>query len=81
MDKLVTIATYDKITDAQIALGRLKAEGIHAVLHDANFVQMDWLYAIALGGIKLKVKASERFASARVLTTDYSNHIQDEWRV
>jgi hypothetical protein len=42
---------------------------------------MDWLYAIALGGIKLKVKASERFAAARVLMTDYSDHIQDEWRV
>lgn len=41
MDEYVTIASFDKSTDAHIALGRLAAEGVHALLFDDNMVQMD----------------------------------------
>lgn len=72
MDEFVTIATYDKSIDAHIALGRLSAEGIEARLFDEQMVQMDWLYSIALGGIKLRVARSDAQAARRVLETDYS---------
>lgn len=68
----VTIATYDKSTDAHIAKGRLAAEGINALLFDDNMVQMDWLYAIALGGIKLRVKSTDARLARSILATDYS---------
>jgi hypothetical protein len=72
MDEFVTVATYDNSTDAHIALGRLSAEGIEAVLFDDHMVQMDWLYAIALGGIKLRVTRGDEAAARKVLATDYS---------
>ncbi|HEV2212385.1 MAG TPA: hypothetical protein VGS99_03465, partial [Gammaproteobacteria bacterium] len=72
MDEFVTVATYDRVTDAHIALGRLLAEGIEAQLFDDNMVQMDWLYSIALGGIKLRVARSDAKAARAVLEMDYS---------
>jgi hypothetical protein len=72
MDEFVTIATYDKVIDAHIALGRLLAEGIEAQLFDEQMVQMDWLYSIALGGIKLRVTRGDAKAAREVLATDYS---------
>ncbi|MGH8281790.1 MAG: hypothetical protein ACRERZ_06320 [Gammaproteobacteria bacterium] len=77
MDEYVTIATYDKTTDAHIAMGRLAAEGIQALLFDDNMVQMDWLYSIALGGIKLRVTRANESAARRVLATDYSHDLDD----
>lgn len=72
MDEFVTVATYDRVIDAHIALGRLLAEGIEAQLFDDNMVQMDWLYSIALGGIKLRVARTDAKAARAVLETDYS---------
>jgi len=77
MDEFVTVATYDKSIDAHIALGRLAAEGIEAMLFDEQMVQMDWLYSIALGGIKLRVARSDVDAAQRVLETDYSHDLDD----
>ncbi len=77
MDEFVTIATFDKTTDAHIAMGRLAAEGIQAVLFDDNMVQMDWLYAIALGGIKLRVTRGDEATARRILATDYSHDLDD----
>lgn len=77
MDEFVTIATYDKSIDAHIALGRLAAEGIEATLFDEQMVQMDWLYSIALGGIKLRVARGDAGAARRVLDTDYSHDLDD----
>lgn len=69
---MITIATYDTMPDAHIALGRLRAEGIEAHLADEHLVQTDWLYAIAVGGIKLQVAASDVDRARTVLATDYS---------
>lgn len=77
MDEFVTIATYDKVTDAHIALGRLAAEGIEAQLFDDHLVQMDWLYSIAVGGIKLRVSRGDAKAARVVLETDYSAVLDD----
>ena len=71
-DEFVTIAVYDKVMDAHIALGRLSAEGIQAQLFDDHLVQMDWLYALAVGGIKLRVTREDEQAARKVLETDYS---------
>ena len=77
MDEFVTVATYDKVTDAHIALGRLSAEGIEGQLFDDHMVQMDWMYSIALGGIKLRVSRGDEQAARAVLATDYSASLND----
>jgi hypothetical protein len=77
MDEFVTVATYDKVIDAHIALGRLSAEGIEAQLFDEHAIQMDWLYFSALGGIKLRVPRGDEKAAHQVLATDYSASLND----
>ncbi|MGE5623947.1 MAG: hypothetical protein ACM3ZT_00180 [Bacillota bacterium] len=75
-DEFITIATYDKVLDAHIALGRLFAEGIEAELFDDHMVQMDWLYALAVGGIKLRVSRENEHAARKILETDYSKTLE-----
>ena len=77
MDEFITVAIYDTTTPAHIALGRLAAEGITAVLFDENLVQMSWGYSIAVGGIKLRVARADAAAARRVLETDYSAALND----
>lgn len=77
MPKLVTIAVYDMLPDAQIALGRLAAEGVEAALADQHLVQTDWLYSLAVGGIKLQVAESDEARAKEILATDYSADLDD----
>lgn len=74
---MVTIKTYDFITDAHIDRGRLEAEGIDAFLADENLVQTDWLYAITVGGIKLQVDEVQVARALEILAHDYSDRLAD----
>lgn len=73
----VTIATYDTLPDAYIALGRLQNEAIEAQLADQNLVQMDWLYSIAVGGIKLQVKGRDAPKAMELLARDDSDFLEN----
>lgn len=76
--ELVTVAAYDTMPMAHIAMGRLRAEGIPCLLCDEHLVQTDWLYSIAVGGIKLQVSAEYVGQALRVLATDYSAELASE---
>lgn len=72
MPNFITVATFDMMPDAHIAMGRLHAEGIDCHLADEHLVQTDWLYAIAVGGIKLQVLEEDADAARRILDEDLS---------
>ena len=59
MNKLVTIATYDRSALANLAKSTLESEGIQCCLQDDNVVAMNWLWSNAVGGIKLQVNAQD----------------------
>ena len=63
------------MTDAHIAMGRLAAEGIDAWLADEHLVQTDWLYSVAVGGIKLQVRPEDAEQARTILATDYSGDL------
>jgi len=69
---MVTVATFDDMPSAHIALGRMHAEGIEAMLADENLVQTDWLYSIAVGGIKLQVDERDAEHASQILARDDS---------
>jgi hypothetical protein len=69
---MVTIATFDFLPEAEIVRGRLLAEGIPCELADANLVQTDWLYAIAVGGIKVRVQECHAEQALAIVAHDYS---------
>jgi len=73
--ELTTVATFDNMPAAHIAKGRLEAEGIPCWLQDENLVQTDWLYNIAVGGIKLQVETRYAERARVILDTDYSDDV------
>jgi len=68
-----TVATYDSIINANIAMGRLQAEGIRCWLADENIIQADMLYSPMIGGIKLQVDSQNADIAREILNTDYSD--------
>lgn len=72
------IAHFDSMPEAHIAMGRLEAEGIHSWLADEHLVQTDWLYSIAVGGIKLQVRSELAQRALEILNTDYSGYLEAE---
>ena len=74
----VTVATFDLSTEAHIAMGRLQAEGIDCHLADEHLVQTDWLYSIAVGGIKLQVAPEDAERAVQILARDDSDEVEDE---
>lgn len=77
-DKYLVIAHFDNMPEAHIALGRLQTVGIEARIADQHLVQTDWLYSIAVGGIKLSVPEYLRERALSVLAEDYSDLLADE---
>lgn len=71
----VTVATFDTSPEAHIAMGRLQAEGIDCHLADEHLVQTDWLYSIAVGGIKLQVIPENAQKALQILARDDSQEV------
>src|SRR5688572_27420778 len=63
----VTVATFWKPTDAQLARIKLESEGIDVVILDENLIATDWLMANAIGGIKLQVPEPDAAAAGALL--------------
>ncbi len=66
-DALVTIAQFNYLAEAHLARSRLESEGIDCFLADENMVHANWLYANAIGGMRLQVRASDRASALAVL--------------
>lgn len=66
-DRLVTIATFDAPTQAQIARGALEDAGIDAVLTDENTVTLFWSLSNAVGGIKVQVREADAERAVAVI--------------
>ncbi len=70
---MVTIATFDTIIEANIIMGRLKAEGVPCWLADEHIVQTDMLYSPAIGGIKLQVDDQWETRAREIINIDWSD--------
>jgi hypothetical protein len=71
----VTIARILNPINAQILQARLVAEGIMAVLGDANMAQTYNLISIAIGGAKLRVPRSQVAAANEILAAIRSGRL------
>jgi hypothetical protein len=66
-DDLLTVATFRNYVHAQLAQTRLLASGIPALLFDDNTIRINWLWATALGFVKLRVPAGEAKEALEIL--------------
>jgi hypothetical protein len=57
--QLVTVASFRDLHEALLAKGSLDSAGITCFLANENIVRLDWLYANAVGGIKLRVPGAQ----------------------
>jgi hypothetical protein len=64
-DKLVTVATFGNIIDAQLALGKLENAGIVAVLFDENIGN---ILNVLVGGIKLKTREEDQEEAKKIIS-------------
>jgi Putative prokaryotic signal transducing protein len=70
---LVVIRTFWNLLEAELAKGLLDSAGVEAFLFDDNMVRLDWFNANALGGVKLRVDASNVEAANRILNESVSD--------
>ena len=68
--KMITIKTFINPVEANIIKGRLESEGIPTLLLDENTVNTYWLYAQAIGGIRLQVKEEDVEHALSILKED-----------
>jgi hypothetical protein len=64
---LVVVGTFYEPMQARMALLRLEAEGIHAVLENETLLQQAWLLGQAVGHVKLLVAESEAERACQIL--------------
>jgi len=64
---LVTVRSYRDPIAAELAKSLLESQGIRAFVFDQYFAGINWLYSLALGGVKVKVDASDLESAREVL--------------
>jgi hypothetical protein len=81
-EDLVSVARLLTPTEAHILAARLVAEGIHAVVADANIVNANNLLFLAVGGVRVLVPKSQLSAALDVKEAlargDYALREDDE---
>src|SRR5262245_39400109 len=70
-----TVATYWQPAEAHIARIKLESEDIDCVIVDENVIATQWLWANALGGIKLQVPVDDVIRARELLTTQVQRSI------
>lgn len=69
-DPLVTVASYTYPLEAHLARTKLESEGIEAFVADEHMVQANWLYSLAIGGVRLQVKESGAELALSILNSN-----------
>jgi hypothetical protein len=65
----VVVGRFLSLVDAVTAAAALEAEGLSPELLDVHMVGLNWGYAPAIGGIRLRVPSSEETAAEELLDT------------
>ncbi|MCJ8167233.1 DUF2007 domain-containing protein [Pontibacter sp. E15-1] len=66
-ERLITIATFNDVTEAYILKGRLESEGILCFLGDEHIIGAHPFYSVAVGGVKLKVTENDEDEARGIL--------------
>ncbi len=77
MSNLKTIVSYRDIPIAELAKSKLESEGIYCFLANKNHIGMNWLYSLALGGVKVQVKEEDAELALKILNEDFSSELSE----
>ena len=79
--RLVTIATFSFPQEAYIFKTKLESQGIQSYIEDEYVVTMMWLYSLAVGGVKLKVRESDEALAIEIISQETRVHEVKKKRV
>lgn len=74
----ITIKTFDNPIEANIMKSKLLNEGIQCFLFDEHIVEMNPLYNITVGGIKLKIAPSDKEKATEIIQAYHQAEITNE---
>ncbi len=79
-NQLVTVAAFIFPFDAYLLKMRLESCGIECFLADDSFIFLIWLFSLAIGGVKIKVRESDLEAVADVLAQEpLTTDLPEDW--
>ncbi|SPJ32127.1 putative signal transducing protein [Kushneria phyllosphaerae] len=70
---LATLVRFTYPFEAHLFKGLLESRGLAAFMADEHLITMQWMWEIALDGVKVQVMAHE-FDEAQEVLTDYRQH-------
>jgi cell division septation protein DedD len=65
-----TVAAFNHADQAHFLRSRLEGSGIEAHVRDEHMVSLDWLAALAVGGVKVDVADEDYEAAVALLAED-----------
>lgn len=68
----VTVASFINRLQAHLVCGGLRWRGVDAVVMDENLISTYWQYAIAIGGVKVRVPVEDAADARAALAEDWS---------
>ena len=71
----MTVAHFREPYEAHIAKGLLESHGVPAIVFDEHIVWMNWMYSLAVGGVKVKVPPEFVTQAKELLEQDFSSHL------
>lgn len=77
-EKLVTICSYSTPHEANLVKSQLESAGIPVFIADEYTIGINWLYANALGGVKVQVPESLVSAAQELLAYEANAPVTEE---
>ena len=65
------MASFREPYQAQLAKGKLEAEGIYAIVLDEHIVQINWNLSQAIAGVKVQVSEADLDGARELLRVEY----------
>lgn len=65
--ELITLKTFDNFIDAHLLKAKLESEDIRCYLFDENMVGLNPLFNLMVGGIKVKINASDLDRATQII--------------
>ena len=66
-ESLVSVAEFNTVIEARVAMGRLESAGIRCVIEGENTLSVNPLYGVVLGGLKLQVPEASAQEATKLL--------------
>lgn len=77
----IEVASYSYPYEAQIAKSRLISVGIPAYIENEHTINMDWLYSVAMGGVRVLVPKNYETDAKYLLENDFSQDLDEEFQL